>query len=95
VDEILYYLRDSHFLHRAIIVLGWSQIKTRQTKTFADSVAGVSVEEKSHAFGTQVAFSVFLARCSVNLRVGVQVADTLDVHDDEFMTRSAQQAELK
>jgi len=63
-------------------LLWWRKVKLGQTKRLADSIADVWVKEQGHATDAKVTVSVANAVSCMNLRVGPQVTNTLDVNND-------------
>lgn len=61
------------------------QIKLRQAKTLAHLITDVGREEQSEAFDAQVAVTILSASHCMYLRVSVQVANPLDVHDNQLV----------
>ncbi len=63
----------------------FGEVELGEAQGAADVVADVVGEEESDAFDAQVALAVLGAAGGVDLRVGVEVADALDVDYDELV----------
>ena len=82
---------DTHLSLKQFLVadLLWSrQVKPGQAERLADSIADVGVKEQRHAADAKVAVSVANSIGRVNLRIGPEIPDSLNVDNDQLMPRT-------
>lgn len=84
--EIFIYL-----LWNIVIVGGHncgSKVKWCEVQTFTDWIAHVGMEKECHALGPQIAIPIAFAIHGVNLWICVQVTNPLDIHYNQFVSRT-------
>lgn len=82
---------DTHLSLKQFLVadLLWSrQVKPGQAERLADSIADVGVKEQRHAADAKVAVSVANSIGRVNLRIGPEIPNSLNVDNDQLMPRT-------
>ena len=72
-----------------VVDLLWSrQVKLGQAERLTDSIANVRVKEQSHATNAKVTVTVANTIGCVNLRISPEISDTLNVDNDQLMSRT-------